>query len=77
LETAANTLLDRVYDLADEADAKDAGGIATEIDKLLAGLDRLFARLNALQCELLKIDPVRRRRRGRLTQIMLKLCQSW
>jgi hypothetical protein len=53
LETAANTLLDRVYDLADEADAKNADGIATEINKALAGLHRLFAHLNTLQCELL------------------------
>jgi hypothetical protein len=42
--------------LQDEADAKEAGGIAAEVDKLLAGLNQLFARLNALQCELLKID---------------------
>jgi hypothetical protein len=31
-------------------------GIASEIDKLLVKLNRLFARLNTLQCELLKIQ---------------------
>jgi hypothetical protein len=56
LETAINTALDRIWELQDEADAKEADGIASEIDDMLAGLNRLFARLNALQCELLKIS---------------------